>query len=120
MFVQVLMEIVFQDEIMMVEVWLFNKDIGFVCSGQKVEIKIYMFLFIKYGVIDVEVINIFMDVIVDEKFGLIYKMKLKMDRSWLWVEDWEVNMILGMVVMAEVKIGYCRIVEYILVFLFRY
>ena len=117
---QVLMEIVPQDDVMMVEAWLPNKDIGFVRSSQKAEIKVHTFPFTKYGVIDAEVVNISTDAIADEKLGLIYKMKLKMDNSKLWVDDREVQLMPGMAISAEVKTGHRRIIEYISAPLLRY
>ena len=117
---QVLMEIVPEDEVLIVEAWLPNQDIGFVREGQEAEIKIHTFPFTKYGVIDAEVLNISTDAIADEKLGLIYKVKLKMAKNTLWVDEWEVRLIPGMAVTAEVQTGYRRIVEYVSAPLMRY
>jgi hemolysin D len=117
---QVLMEIVPEDEVLIVEAWLPNQDIGFVREGQEAEIKIHTFPFTKYGVIDAEVLNISTDAIADEKLGLIYKVKLKMAKNTLWVDGREVRLIPGMAVTAEVQTGQRRIIEYVSAPLLRY
>lgn len=114
------MEIVPEDEVLIVEAWLPNQDIGFVREGQEAEIKIHTFPFTKYGVIDAEVLNISTDAIADEKLGLIYKVKLKMATNTLWVDEREVRLIPGMAVTAEVQTGYRRIIEYVSAPLLRY
>src|SRR5690606_6852028 len=75
---QQLMLIVPQEENLEVEVFLENKDIGFVREGMLAEIKIHTFPFTKYGVIQGEVTTVSDDAIVDEKRGLIYGMQLRM------------------------------------------
>lgn len=117
---QVLMEIVPKDETLIVEAWLPNKDIGFVSEGQEAEIKIHTFPFTKYGVIDAEVLSISTDAIADENLGLIYKMKLKMAKNTLWVDERQVSLIPGMAVTAEVQTGNRRIIEYVSAPLLRY
>src|SRR5690606_33848677 len=73
---QQLMLIVPEEDKLEVEVFLENKDIGFVHKGMPAEIKIHTFPFTKYGIIDGDVSNVSNDAIVDEKRGLIYSMQL--------------------------------------------
>lgn len=117
---QVLMEIVPQNEVLLVEAWLQNQDIGFVREGQAAEIKIHTFPFTKYGVIEAKVVGLSTDAIADEKQGLIYKMKLEMVKNALWVDEREVPLIPGMAVTAEVQTGYRKIIEYVSAPLLRY
>lgn|SRR3990167_738523 len=117
---QVLMLIVPSEEKLIVEVMLENKDIGFVRAGQRAEIKVHTFPFTKYGVIDAEVLNVGSDAITTEEQGLIYKVKLLMDKSTLWVDEREVQLIPGMAVSAEVKTGKRRLIEYVMAPLLRY
>lgn len=117
---QQLMLIVPDEENLEVEVFLENKDIGFVHEDMSAEIKIHTFPFTKYGVIDAEVINVSDDAIVDEQRGLIYSMQLQLARNTIWVEGKEVRLMPGMAVTAEVKTGKRRIIEFFLAPLLRH
>lgn len=103
-----------------VEVFLENKDIGFVREQMLAEIKIHTFPFTKYGVIDGEVMSISDDATVDEERGLIYGMRLNMKQSTLIVEGKEVKLMPGMAVTAEVQTGKRRIIEFFIAPLLRY
>ena len=131
---QVLMLIVPGDDKLEVEASIQNKDIGFLHVGQKAEIKVNTFPFTKYGVIDAEVMDISKDAVVmdnptaaskdskseEKQQGLIYKMRLKMAKSWLMVDGKQVELIPGMAVQAEVKTGKRRLIEFFLSPLLRY
>ncbi|MFT6101809.1 MAG: hemolysin D [Gammaproteobacteria bacterium] len=117
---QQLMLIVPDQEQLEVEVFLENKDIGFVHEGMTAEIKIHTFPFTKYGIIDGEVITVSDDATVDEKRGLIYGMRLLMKKNTLFVEGKEVKLIPGMAVTAEMQTGHRRIIEFFLAPLLRY
>src|SRR5690606_22104661 len=86
---QQLMLVVPDEEQLEVEVFLENKDIGFVHEGMPAEIKIHTFPFTKYGVIDADVTTVSDDATVDEQRGLIYRMQLRMAKNTLWVEGKE-------------------------------
>lgn len=111
---QQLMLIVPDEEQLEVEVFLENKDIGFVHQGMSAEIKIHTFPFTKYGVIDAEVVTISDDATLDEHRGLVYGMRLRLSKNTLWVEGKEVKLIAGMAVTAEMKIGERKIMEFFL------
>lgn len=117
---QQLMLIVPQEESLEVEVFLENKDIGFVRDGMLAEIKIHTFPFTKYGVIQGEVTTVSDDAIVDEKRGLIYGMQLRMEKSTIMVDGKEVRLKPGMAVTAEVQTSTRRIIEFFLAPLLRY
>ena len=122
------------DDKLEVEASIQNKDIGFLHVGQKAEIKVNTFPFTKYGVIDAEVMDISKDAVVmdnptaaskdskseEKQQGLIYKMRLKMAKSWLMVDGKQVELIPGMAVQAEVKTGKRRLIEFFLSPLLRY
>ncbi|BBM04133.1 HlyD family type I secretion periplasmic adaptor subunit [Microbulbifer sp. GL-2] len=111
---QQLMLLVPEEEQLEVEVFLENKDIGFVEEGIKSEIKIHTFPFTKYGVIDGQVMTISDDAIVDEKRGLIYSMRVLMEKNTIVVNGREVKLMPGMAVTAEMKTGNRRIIEFFL------
>ncbi len=117
---QQLMLVVPDEEQLEVEVFLENKDIGFVREGMPAEIKIHTFPFTKYGVIDAEVTNVSDDATVDEQRGLIYRMQLRMAKNTLWVEGKEVKLQPGMEVTAEVHTGERRIIEFFMAPLLRH
>lgn len=71
-------DVVTDEEQLEVEVFLENKDIGFVHEDMPAEVKIHTFPFTKYGVIDAQVVNVSNDAIVDEQRGLIYSLQLRM------------------------------------------
>nr|VFK51079.1 MAG: hemolysin D [Candidatus Kentron sp. TC] len=117
---QQLMLVVPDEEQLEVEVFLENKDIGFVREGMPAEIKIHTFPFTKYGVIDAEVTNVSDDATMDEQRGLIYRMQLRMAKNTLWVKGKKVRLQPGMAVTAEVKTGERRIIEFFMAPLLRY
>jgi len=117
---QLLMNIVPEQDHLEVEAMLQNKDVGFVSKGLKAEIKVNTFPFTKYGVVDAEVVNITADAVEDERQGLVYTLRLKMDDTQLYVENQWVDLLPGMLVSAEVKTGSRRVIEYFLAPLLRY
>ncbi len=117
---QQLMLIVPDEEALEVEVFLENKDIGFVHEGMSAEIKIHTFPFTKYGVIDGEVVTLSDDAQADENRGLIYGMHLLMKKSTIEVNGKVVKLMPGMAVTAEVQTGKRRIMEFFMAPLLRY
>ncbi len=117
---QTLMQIVPQEAFLEVEAVIQNKDIGFVDEGQIAEIKVHTFPFTRYGVVDAQVIDITADAIQTEQQGLVYKMRLRMDKTQLWVDKRWVDLLPGMAVSAEVKTGKRRLIEFFMAPLLRY
>jgi len=89
---QPLMMIVPRDDVLEVEAFLDNKDIGFVKAGQEAEVKIETFQYTKYGTIHAKVMSVSHDAINDEKRGLIYSTRVKMDKAAILVDGAEVNL----------------------------
>lgn len=116
---QQLMLIIPDEERLEVEVFLENKDIGFIHEEMPAEVKIHTFPFTKYGVIDAEISNVSNDAIVDEQRGLIFSMQLRMAKNTITVNGKDVNLMPGMAVTAEVKTGKRRIIEFFLAPLLR-
>ncbi|TPW13873.1 MAG: hemolysin D [Halothiobacillaceae bacterium] len=54
------------------------------------------------------------DAINDEKRGLIYSTRVKMERASIDVEGMPVNLSPGMAVSVEIKTGKRRVIEYFL------
>jgi hemolysin D len=97
-----------------IEAFIENKDIGFVKENQEAEIKIETFQYTKYGTIHAKVLSVSHDAINDEKRGLIYASRIKMDRATMQVEGTAVHLSPGMSVSVEIKTGKRRVIEYFL------
>ena len=117
---QSLMVIVPYDNLLEIEAMLPNKDIGFVNPGQDAEVKVEAFPFTKYGTLHGKITQVSSDAIADEKLGLIYATKVKLDKDTFNVGNKIVRLTPGMVVSVEVKTGTRRVIEYFLSPLIQY
>lgn len=117
---QALMKIVPSGQGVEVEAYLQNKDIGFVHENQSVAVKVDTFNFTKYGLLDARIVNISDDAILDEQHGWIFKAKLELEKSHLFIEGRRVSLSPGMSVTAEVKTGTRKLIEFFLSPLLRY
>jgi hemolysin D len=115
-----LMQIVPKESKVEVEAFLENRDIGFVQEGQHAEVKIDAFEYTKYGTVTGKVTHVSRDAIADEKKGLIYSIKIALDKSKIAVERNNVPLSAGMSVNVELKTGERRIIEYVLSPLIRH
>ncbi|MBS0182941.1 MAG: HlyD family type I secretion periplasmic adaptor subunit [Nitrospira sp.] len=111
---QQLLIVVPQDHPVEVEARVENKDMGFVQEGQPVEIKVETFQFTLYGTIPGRVLTISGDAGPLEKIGLVYPIRVSMDRSTIQVDGKQVKLSPGMAVTVEIKTGQRRIIEYLL------
>ena len=111
---QPLMQIVPKEEHLEVEALLENKDIGFVEEGQTAAIKIDAFDYTRYGTIPGQVRYVSRDAIKDEKRGLIYSVRVTMDKSTILVHGHKMELGPGMSVNVEIKTGSRRVIEYVL------
>lgn len=111
---QPLMVVVPRDNALEVEAFLENKDIGFVKPGQEAEVKIDTFQYTKYGTIKAKVVSVSHDAINDEKRGLIYAVRLKMEKGSVNVNGAPVSLSPGMQVAAEIKTDKRRVIDYFL------
>lgn len=109
-----LMQVVPQNDRLVVEAQIENKDIGFVYAGQHAEVKVETFSFTKYGTLAGQVLTVSNDAVQDEKRGLIYPARVQLSRSSMRVENKQVKLSPGMAVTAEIKIGKRRVIEYFL------
>jgi hemolysin D len=117
---QVLMVIVPDNATLEVEATVQNRDIGFIQPGQDVEVKIETFLFTKYGTIPGKVLSVSRDAVADEKRGLIYPIRIALERSSMNVDGREIKLGAGMALTAEVKTDRRRLIDYLLSPIARY
>lgn len=111
---QPLMLIVPEGEGIEYEVWVENRDIGFVRAGQPASIKVETFGFQKYGTLEGVVKSVATEAKEDEKRGLIYQAFLESSRDYYVVGDKKAPLMPGMAVTGEIKIRRKRIIEFFL------
>lgn len=97
-----------------VETLVLSKDIGFVEKDMNVAIKVDSFLFTKYGLVHGKVINISEDAIKDEKLGLVYKTKIKLNEKTISIDGKSIELSYGMGVTTEIKTGTRTVIEFFL------
>ena len=96
-----------------VDAALDNQDIGFVKSGQRVVVKVATYPFQRYGYLEGIVENNSPDAIQDDKKGLIYKAKIKLNDDKSSKQN-QLKLLPGMSVSAEITTGRRRIIEFFL------
>jgi hemolysin D len=111
---QPLMQIVPKENVVEVEAFLENKDVGFVQVTQDAEVKIDAFDYTKYGTIPAKVRHVSHDAIQDEKKGLIYATQIVLDKNSLFVDGKTMPLSAGMSVNVAIKTGTRRVIEYVL------
>lgn len=109
---QVLMQIVPLDQKLEAEVYVKNEDIGYLRKGQTAEVKVNTFPFAEYGVLDGKVERISGDAIEDERLGLVYKLVISLDNNTLHKDSEDYKIVPGMAVVAEVKTGTRRVLDF--------
>jgi hemolysin D len=124
-----------------IEAMVSNRDIGFVHSGQKAEIKVDTFNFTRYGLLHGEVLGVSSDAITratqqnaanDRSAGaatssseprgqeLEYAARVSLDRTDMQVDEKLVRLGPGMAVTVEIKTGSRRLISYLLSPLAKY
>lgn len=89
-------------------------------KAEDAEVKVETFPYTKYGTIRARVEHVSRDAINDEKRGLVYAARLKLERNTVNVDGKSIRLAPGMAVTAEVKTGRRRLVEYVLSPLLQY
>ncbi|MCF6268030.1 MAG: HlyD family type I secretion periplasmic adaptor subunit [Desulfuromusa sp.] len=105
---------------LLIKATLLSKDMGFVAENMAASIKIDTFSFQKYGTIDGKVTQVSKDSIEDEHLGLVYEVYIAPKKNTLIVDGVETPISAGMSVIAEVKVGKRRIIEFFIYPLIKY
>ena len=111
---QVLMAVVPSGDTLEVEATVLNKDIGFVRPGQKVTIKIESFPYTRYGYLTGSVHSVSHDAAQDEKLGLVFPARVRLDKATLLIDGVQVKLTPGMALSVEIKTGKWRVIDYLL------
>lgn len=110
---QQLAQIVPEKAPLYIDAVLDNQDIGFVKPGQRVVVKVATYPFQRYGYLEGTVENISPDAIQDDKKGLIYKAKIKLNDDKSSKQN-QLKLLPGMSVSVEITTGQRRIIEFFL------
>jgi hemolysin D len=138
---QALLAVVPADSPLEIEANVSNRDIGFVQTGQEVQIKVDTFTFTRYGLLHGNVLSVSHDSVAREKpldkngntqstngdkssepagQELSYAARISLDRTQMTVDDKTVELMPGMAITAEIKTGSRRVISYLLSPLLRY
>jgi len=117
---QRLMVIVPENSQLEIEARVLNKDIGFVRPGQEAVIKLDSFPFTRYGTIPATVSHVSTDSIQDERGALVYTASISPDRATIDVDGRQVRLAPGMSLVAEIKSGQRRVLEFLFDPILRY
>ena len=95
------------------EVRVLNRDVGFVHAGQAVALKIEAFPFTRYGTVPGRVITVSSDAVEDEKLGLVYVVRVALNRRTLEADGESRLLTPGMGVTADIATGHRTIASYL-------
>ena len=120
----VVMRLVPLNEPLNAEVFVTNKDVGFVIPGQTARIKLTSYQFQKYGMVDAHVERVSADAAekpeasgalqTHQPQSLTYRTLLKLDKQQLERGGQTFGLRPGMHVTAEIKLGKRTVLEYLL------
>ncbi|ENY71441.1 HlyD family type I secretion periplasmic adaptor subunit [Aeromonas diversa] len=111
---QPLMAVVPANETLEIEAQIENRDIGFVRPGQAATVKIDSFPYTRYGYLTGEVISVSHDAVQDERKGLVFLARVRLERNHLMIDGARVNLSAGMTVSTEIRTGKRRVIDYFL------
>lgn len=96
------------------EVKLLNKDAGFVQVGQSVAVKLDAFPFTRFGTVPGRVETISSDAVEDDRLGLVYVARIRLDRTRIDRGDRVVALAPGMAVTVDIRTGERSILSYLI------
>ena len=102
------------DPHLVAEVQLDNKDIGFVYSGQRAEVKLETFPFTRHGTVPATVQMVSADAVQDPRRGAVFPARLVLERPSIDINGQAVRLTPGMNLSAEIMTGRRRVIEFLL------
>lgn len=97
-----LLSILPEGEDILLEVKVLNRDIGFIRQGMSAKVKLATFPFQEFGVVDAEVLQISPNAVVDEKLGLVFPTRIRLNKHSITMDGQEVEFTPGMMANAEI------------------
>ena len=110
---QALLVVVPDNDPLEIESTILNQDIGFVRRGQHATVKIESFPYTRYGFIEGTVQSVSHDAAQDEKLGLVFPTRVRLQKTALNIDGVGVNLTAGMNVTVEIKTGRRRLIDYL-------
>jgi HlyD family secretion protein len=99
---QELLSILPNDEDLLLEVKVLNRDIGFITEGMRAKVKLATFPFQEFGTIEGEVIQLSPNATLDKDLGLVFEAKVKLNQNNVVVHGKPVELAPGMAATAEI------------------
>ncbi|HJQ17576.1 MAG TPA: HlyD family type I secretion periplasmic adaptor subunit [Allosphingosinicella sp.] len=99
---------------LVVEAKLLNRDAGFVAVGQEAAVKLEAFPFTRYGTVPGRIESVSSDAIEDEKLGLVYTARVRLERDTINRGDSIVQLTPGLAATADAKTGKRSIISYLI------
>ncbi len=119
---QPLMTIVPIDSGLEVEARILNKDIGFIRKDQQVSVKVAAYPFTRHGDLKGRIDWVGRDAVLDKQTGPVYPVRISFDRYHLpnTVHGQRGEVLPGMTVTTDIKVGKRRVIHYFLGPILRY
>lgn len=99
---QELLSILPNDEDLLLEVKVLNRDIGFISEGMRAKVKLATFPFQEFGTLEGEVIQLSPNATADKDLGLVFKAKVRLNQNSIAVHGKPVELAPGMAATAEI------------------
>ena len=109
-----LVTLVADDDELIAEGLLLNKDAGFVHDGQAVTLKLESYPFTRYGTLHGIVERISPDATVDQNKGLVFPVRVRIISNEVMVNGKPAVLSAGMATSLEIAIGKRKIIDYLL------
>lgn len=109
---QEIMEIIPKEDEMIMELIVFNQDIGYIRKGQEVSIKFDTYDYQEYGKLEGEVIYISPDTFQHEQLGEVYTVQARLAKETMNKKYEAIDWQGGVQGTAEIKVGERRIINF--------
>lgn len=97
-----LLSILPDDNTLILDVRVLNRDIGFIREGMPAKVKLATFPFQEFGTIDGELVQISPNATVDKDLGPVFAAKVRLSRNTVNVSGRDVELTPGMAATAEI------------------
>jgi HlyD family secretion protein len=97
-----LLSIVPKGEELILDAKVLNRDVGFVKPGMEVKVKLETFPYQEFGLVKGTVVSISPNAVTDEKLGLVYSSRIRLEQSSVQVKGNTVPLSPGMAATAEI------------------
>ena len=115
---QPIMTIVPANDTLAAECWIANKDVGFIKTGQRAQVKMDTFNFQKFGMLGASIESFSPDAIEHDTGNgqkeYAFRVVLKLDHDYIVINDKKVRLTPGMTLTGEILLRKKRIIDFFL------